>query len=78
MWQGKLKLWGTSSQVAFVFKLPIGQAEFSGLFLTLKFHYLRASTYVLTLRSHTSTAPSFTQANTVEDLGDQAMSYTGF
>ena len=32
MWQGKLNC---GVQVAFVFKLPLGQVEFSGLFLTL-------------------------------------------
>ena len=33
--QGKLKLWG-GLQVEFVFRLPAGQVEFSGLFLTLQ------------------------------------------
>ena len=35
--QGKLKLcvWGGGGGVAFVFRLPAGQVEFSGLFLTL-------------------------------------------
>ena len=33
--QGKLKLGGGGGQVVFVFKLPAGQVEFSGLFLTL-------------------------------------------
>ena len=35
-------------------------------------------TYVLILRSQTSTAPSLTHANTVEDLGDHVTSYTDF
>ena len=35
--QGKLKLWGGGGQVAFVFRLPAGQVEFSGSFLTLSF-----------------------------------------
>ena len=36
------------------------------------------NTYVLWLRSHTSTAPSLTQANTVETRGDQHTSGTAF
>ena len=33
-----------------------------------------AITYVLMFRSQTSTAPSLTHANTVDDLGDHAIS----
>lgn len=45
--------------------------------MTLRFKIL-VYTNVLMLRSHTSTAPSLTQANTVDDLGDQTTSYTDF
>lgn len=55
----------------------MGQHEVYIEKMTLRFKIL-VYTNVLMLRSHTSTAPSLTQANTVDDLGDQTTSYTDF
>ena len=40
--------------------------------------YVHYRAYMLRDRSHTSTAPSLAQANTVEFLGDQQRSWTAF